>query len=73
MMSHISMSVHINQQLSIMRLFEPTLSGTIFRGGCCRKTQLCEQDDTECRLPISISICVVGQDIKFANNFNTSW
>ena len=35
-----------------MRLFEPTLSGTIFRRGCCRKTQLCEQDDTECRLPI---------------------
>ena len=56
-----------------MRLFEPTLSGTIFRRGRCRKTQLCEQDDNECRLPISKSIRVVGRDIKFANNFNTSW
>ena len=25
-----------------MGLFEPTLSGTIFRRGCCRKTQLCK-------------------------------
>ena len=56
-----------------MGLFEPTLSGTIFRRGCCRKTQLCEQDDNECRLPISKSIRVVGRDIKFANNFITSW
>ena len=56
-----------------MRLFEPTLYGTIFRRGCCRKTELCEQDDSEHRLPISKSIRVVGRDIKFANNFNTSW
>ena len=32
-----------------MGLFEPTPSGAIFRRGCCRKTQLCEQDDNECR------------------------
>ena len=56
-----------------MGLFEPTLSGTIFRRGCCRKTQLCEQDDNECRLSISKSIRVVGRDIKFANNLITSW
>ena len=66
------MSVHINQQYSIMGLFEPTLSGAIFRRGCRRKTQLCEQDDNECRLPISKSIRVVGRDIRFANNFITS-
>ena len=52
-----------------MGLFEPTLSGTIFRRGCCRKTQLCEQDDNEYRLPISKSIRVVGRDIKY-DNFN---
>ena len=56
-----------------MGLFEPTLSGTIFRRGCCRKTQLCEEDDSECRLPIAKSIRVVGREIKFVNNFITSW
>ena len=56
-----------------MRLFEPTLSGTIFRRGYCRKPQLCEEDDSEWRLPIAKSIRVVGRDIEFANNFITSW
>ena len=56
-----------------MGLLEPTLSGTIFRRGCCRKTQLCEEDDHECRLTIAKSIRVVGRDIQFVNNFITSW
>ena len=46
---------------------------TIFRRGCCRKTELCEVDDNECRHSIPKSIRVVGRDIKFANNFITSW
>ena len=35
--------------------------------------ELHEVDDSECRHPIPKSIRVVGQDIKFANNFILSW
>ena len=28
--------------------FQPTLCGTIFRRGCCGKTEICEADDGEC-------------------------
>ena len=58
---------------SITGLFEPTLSGTIFRRGCCRKTQLCDQDKVNASSAIAKSIRVVDRDIKFANNFITSW
>ena len=34
---------------------------------------VCEDDDSACRDPIAKSIRLVDRDMKFANNFISSW
>ena len=67
MVSHVPMAVQINQRESILSLCEQTLSSTIFRRGCCGKTQLCEVDEWECTGPLcqKQSLCRSGYDINY--------